>query len=241
MSALPSTTQRRLLKLPQNRNIWEGDRRVLSGMGPRRDSSSEDASDCIIWVDGSEGMVRAMDLVPGSTGMEAVVRTFLRAIEAPDKPSQPLRPHKILVRDRQLQFFLRGALQSLHISVDYVPELPLIDELFRRFENMKGSDSPSLPSSLRRQLNQVAAEIWQLQPWQWLADDDILEISFNKAPIDKVYACMLGMLGQEFGIILYRSKQSLRQFRAASGNDDLVLEEEAFLNQDCWFINFEDA
>lgn len=96
--------------------------------------SPSQKSDCIIWLDGSDGLVRAMDIVKASAGKEAVVRVLLKAIENPHNPAKPGRPKKIVVKDRELQFFLRGVLQNLDIEVDYRPQLPLLDELWFNFQ-----------------------------------------------------------------------------------------------------------
>jgi hypothetical protein len=50
----------------------------------------------------------------------------------------------------------------------------------------------------------------------------------------------MGMLGQEYGIIFYRSLESLNQFRemALAEKSPSALEQ-AFLSQDCWFLNYE--
>jgi hypothetical protein len=138
MNLLPRTTQSRLKKIPQIPSVWEGDRRALSlsERMPRAtlEPNQESGGECVIWVDGSEGCVRSMEVVSPETGPEAMVRTLIRAIETPQSPARPARPKKIIVRDRETQFFLRGVLQDLDITIDYVPSLPLIDDLFRGFE-----------------------------------------------------------------------------------------------------------
>ena len=132
-TSLNHYTRRRLQKLNQIPCVWEGDRRSLSA--PNLKADAEASSECILWVDGSQGMVRAMDVVAADSGPEAVVRTLLRAMEHPNSPAKPARPQKIVVRDREIQFFLRGVLQELGIAIDYVPDLPLIDELYQRFQD----------------------------------------------------------------------------------------------------------
>jgi hypothetical protein len=56
-----------------------------------------------------------------------------------------------------------------------------------------------------------------------------------------LYVSLLGNLGVEFGIILYRSLDSLRQFRAEAVNPYHSSEEmeAVFLRQDCLFLNFD--
>lgn len=193
-----------------------------------------------MWVDGSEGVVRAMEMVGADTGAEAVVRTLLRAIEAPHHPAEPARPQKIIVRDRELQFFLRGALQDLDIAIEYAPSLPVIDELFRGFEAMSMSKPPNLPSKYDQLLQKTADKIWQNAPWDFLADSDILTIEISNCEIGTLYACIMGMMSAEYGILLYRSLDSLKQFRSAALKEKSPEAlEEAFLAQDCWFLNYE--
>lgn len=239
-SSLPPSTQHRLQQLPQIPSVWEGDRRPFSG-GNFLDPEQGEGGECILWVDGSEGLVRSMDITPENSGMEAIVRALIRAMEVPRSPAPPCRPQKIIVRNRELQFLLRGILQGLGIMVDYQPRLPLIDELFRTFESADDKRPSPLPESFNAPLKKLAKEIWQLAPWEVLADLDIISIEIpSLEDVPPLYACVMGMLGEEYGIILYRSLESLRKFREMAMAEDLSQSpEQIFLSQDCWFINYE--
>lgn len=240
MNALPHTTRSRLKKIPQTSAVWEGDRRCLGSIASVLDSDFGTEGQCIMWVDGSEGAVRAMEMVNADVGPEAVVRTLLRAIESPHHPAQPSRPQKIVIRDRQLQFFLRGALQDLDIAIEYASDLPLIDELFRGFETMGNHKPPSLPPQYENLLEKTAHQVWDNSPWDVLADSDILTIEIKHCEIETIYACVMGMMSAEYGILLYRSLESLKQFRfAALKEQSPEALEKAFLAQDCWFLNYE--
>lgn len=232
-------TRRRLQKLSQIPCVWEGDRRSLSA--PALKPDWEASSECILWVDGSQGIVRAMDVVAADSGPEAVVRTLLRAMEHPNSPAKPARPQKIVVRDREIQFFLRGVLQELGIAIDYVPDLPLIDELYQRFQDEVGEYTPDLPPQYAEILTKKAFEVWQAAPWEFLEEHQILAIKLNYSDIDTLYASVMGMLGMEYGILLYRSEESLKRFRAKVLTEEESQEqlEEAFLKQDCLFLTFE--
>jgi len=251
MTTLNRTTCRRLQKLPQLTSVWEGDRRVLpNGMSTREGDA---AGECILWVDGSEGVVRAMDVVAPEVGQEAVVRTLLRAMEHPHSFTKPARPRKIVVRDRELQFLLRGILQDLDIVVDYEPALPVIDELLRGFEEFSSNRPPQLPPHFEALLNQVAATIWEDAPWDYLQEQQIVAITVppvtlpdheatatRTAEPETLYVSVMGMLGMEYGLLLYRSLESLKQFRQqAMQPHSLEVMEEAFLQQDCLFVTYE--
>ncbi len=241
MTSFNRSTSRRLKKLPQIPSVWEGDRRPLSKTQPPQ--SEETEGECILWVDGSQGVVRGMDMVPEETGPEAIVRTLMRAMENPHSPAKPARPQRIVVRDREIQFYLRGVLQDLDIAIDYVPELPLIDELFRGFAEIIDSQVPDLPPEYAQQMHEKAYAIWQAAPWEFLEEQQILSIEINKWDIGTLYASVMGMLGMEYGILLYRSEESLKRFRASVLRDEESTQnlEEAFLKQDCLFLTFERA
>ena len=243
MTTLSPTTRSRLQKIPQTNVVWEGDRRPLGSMASHLDGAKEIDDRCIIWIDGSEGVVRAMDVVSQDMGMEAVVRTLLRAIESPHHPTQPSRPQKIVVRDREIQFFLRGVLQDLDIKVEYKPQLPLIDRLFEGFAVMDEDISSPLPAEYEEAVDRVARQIWDYAPWELLADSDILQVELKDCEIERVYLCVMGMMSAEYGVLIYRSLDSLRQFRlAALGQGKSAAElEKAFLAQDCWFLNYEET
>lgn len=245
---LSNATRRRLQNLPQIMSVWEGDRRPLTTtlstvqtLTAMSDADADDMNrDCILWADGSQGMVRAMDISPVGSGNEAMVRILLRAMENPQGPCQPARPQKIVVRDRELQFFLRGVLQGLEIAIDCVPNLPLIDEVFRGFQEAVQARPPKLPPVYDQPLHQVAFAIWQDALWDLLEDHQIISVTLNKWDIETLYVSVMGKLGMEYGLLLYRSLESLQRFRST------VLSEEepehleaAFLGQDCLFLTFD--
>jgi hypothetical protein len=243
MNALNQSTRRRLQHLRQAPSVWEGDRRRLTS-GPDADwldpSSSSPEGDCILWVDGSQGMVRGMDVVAPETGPEAVVRTLIRAMEHPHSPGMPMRPKKIVVRDRELQFFLRGVLQDLDITLDYAPELPLIDEIFRGLQDAMSTRPPQLPPGYAEPLMNKADDLWKVAPWELLADHQIIAIEINHWDIGTLYASVMGMLGMEYGVLFYRSLESLKQFRQRAMQQSSLEEmQEAFLGQDCLFLTYE--
>lgn len=241
MAALNRTTLRRLQNLQQIPSVWEGDRRPLSP-DAMSEEDMEGPGDCILWVDGSEGVVRAMDVVAPETGPEAVVRSLLRAMEHPQSPAPVARPQKIVVKDRQIQFFLRGVLQDLDIAIDYVPDLPLIDEIFRGMQEVALNQPPQLPPQYAESLREKAGNIWQDAPWDSLAEHQIISIELNQWDVATIYVSVLGRGGMDYGVLLYRSLDSLKQFRQRVVNEESFENlEQAFLGQDCLFVTFESS
>ncbi len=237
---LSASTIKRLQRLPQVPGVWEGARLELPGkLGLSFDDESDDRQ-MIIWMDGTEGTVRSLESVGMEMGPEAMVRSLLRAMEHPQGPYPPVRPQKIVVSDREEQFYLRGVLCDLGIDVEYVTKLPLVEQLVERFGEMSAFQSPQLPPAYTEILEMVAQEILQVTPWQLLPDHQIIKIDIHCWDVEQLYACVMGMMGMEYGILLYRSIESVQQFRrAALQNDGLQDMEAVFLSQDCIFLTFD--
>lgn len=246
MDRLPSSTLRRLKQLPLQKNsVWEGDRLELGARVRDADTPGGRRADCIIWVDGIDQTVRTIEAIPASDGPESYVRALIKAIEAPmEMPQMPMlrfRPQKVVVRDRQLQFFLRGILKDLEIEVEYHTSLPLIDEMAPSLRQLIGMAEENLPDALYDCLEEKAEQIWVTAPWKELQDHQILAIKIPLFDLEPFYVSVMGNLGVEYGLLLYRSVQSLKAFRQSvlRHSGDMRLMQEAFLNQDCLFLNFE--
>ena len=248
MYTLSPFTCARLKRLPKQPVVWEGDRRPISegmldtfGYESSHQDGDDEASDCILWVDGTEGVVRAVTIVPADTGPEAVARTLLQAMERPQGAMPAARPHKVVVCDREIHFFLRGALQNLDVIVDYAETLPIIDDIFDSLQQSEDAAESLLPDSWVAALNEQARGIWENAPWNNLGDNQILSIDLNQWELDTLYVSVLGMAGLEYGLLIYRSLESLIQFREAAmlENRSTQQMQQAFLSQDCLFLNFD--
>lgn len=248
MYTLSSFTCARLKRLPKQPTVWEGDRRSISegmldsfGYDNSAHPFEQEANDCILWVDGGEGAVRGVTIVPADTGPEAVVRTLLQAMEHPHGALSPARPQKIIVCNREIHFFLRGALQDIDVVVELAETLPVIDEIFEGLQQSEEFETSALPDSWLDSLNRQAHRMWDNGPWNHLSDDQILRIELNHWDLETLYVSVLGMAGKEYGLLLYRSLESLTQFRQAVTSKMLNTQQmqQAFLSQDCLFLNFE--
>lgn len=245
MTQLNRLSIQRLKRLPRIASVWEGDRRRVSHLISAQLDEASPAeggeNDCIIWVDGTQGAVRSLNIVPADSGYEPIVRTLLQAIENPQGAVNPARPQKIVVSDREIQFYLRGALQDLDIAIDYEPELPLIDELFEALYQAADLPDPQLPEQYEDALLERALDIWEVGPWQVLNEQQVLSIDINAWDVERLYISVLGMAGVEYGLLMYRSLESLKQFRERilTSQGSAKQMQEAFLEQDCLFLNYE--
>lgn len=252
MDHLSLTTIRRLRRLPQfSETVWQGDRLQLNAevLDPRCPTEPQRA-DCFVWIDGTEQLVRGIDAVVASTGAEsntdAFIKSLVKAMEEPlswpDEPALPQRPERVVVRDRQLHFLLRGLLRDLDIAVDYQPELPLVDRLLPGLQQLLGI-ADDLSEELYDILADKARQLWALAPWQWLLDSDILTVEMKAFDLTgPFYVSILGHLGLAPGVLLYRSLASLTAFREELTGPRLpspVEQQVAFLQQDCLFLNYE--
>jgi hypothetical protein len=83
--------------------------------------------------------------------------------------------------------------------------------------------------------------IWELGPWHSLNEQQVIAIELNAWDIETLYVSVLGMGGVEYGLLMYRTLDSLKQFRerVLTGQQSPKQMQEAFLEQDCLFVNFE--
>jgi hypothetical protein len=240
---LSPATIRRLKRLPQVPNIWEGAK--ISLPGQMVGDGAAVGQKMVLWMDGSEGIARSLESADESVGNEVMVRSLIRAIEYPQGPYPQVRPKKVLVADREEQFYLRGVLSELDIEVGYAPDLPTIQQLFERFSQVREQAPDELPPAYVHLLDTAAQEIWQTAPWSVLHDFQILEVVLNRWDVEKFYACVMGKMGEEFGVLLYRNMDTVRQFRAAAlaqeDFDDMDMDslEKTFLSQDCIFCSYD--
>ena len=234
MTPLSPFTRRRIQKLPQTNSVWEGGRCSMP-------EAQDEHQDCILWIDGNQGYVRSVDMVAADSGYEAVARSLLQAIEHPQGPAEPGRPHRIVVNDRELQFFLRGALQELGIDVIYGAKLPWVDEIFDHLLSQISVPTLALPLVYREALHQQALALWHQTPWYRLSEQELLAIEVMRWETDTLYVSSLGMADVDYGLLFYRSLESLLQFRERVLECDRMSPQalqQVFLTQDCFFLNY---
>ena len=211
--------------------------------------SENDDRDCILWVDSNQGYVRSVDMVAAHSGYEAVARSLLQAIEHPQGPAEPSRPQRVVVNDRELQFFLRGVLQELDIDVVYGATLPWVDEIFDHLLSQISVPSSSVPAAYSEGLRQKALALWHQAPWYRLSEQELLAVELNRWDTDTLYVSILGMADVDYGVLFYRSLESLLHFREQvldcdSASADLSagmspqMLQQVFLTQDCFFLNY---
>lgn len=246
MQSLPKATIERLTQLPLLRTTWQGDLRPVHSRALNTRANHDAQRLCVLWMDVSQPSLRALEPVTEEAGFGAVVRVLLQAIEQPRGQQPPGRPQRLVVCNRELQFFLRGALQGLDIKVEYGAKLPLVDDVVQSLEaynpELEVRDIWDSPHAKR--LVQAIRATWRSAPWMLLAEYEVVEIKFELDEPHQFYLSTLGMEGLELGLLLYRSLESLEKFRKDIISSPHRAEphkmEEIFLNQDCFFLTFND-
>lgn len=250
MSKLNSVRRRRLLKLPQFPNVWEGDRCSLipDGLQPPQEEwvtklgplGLPEFGNIVFWADSTQQNIRSALPMTTASALDEIVEAFLHGIESPPNGLDPSRPTKIVVRDQEIFSGLESIAKSLEITLELVSELPMIDRILEKFQEFQ-NNPPSMISPIYGDLLLASAQkVWETAPWVLLADHQILEVTLNQWGLGTVYISILGNLGLELSILAYRSLESLKEFRTFAISDrSLEVMEAAFLAQDCLFLNYE--
>jgi len=92
------------------------------------------------------------------------------------------------------------------------------------------------PSPVWRELYAAAANINKLAPWEWMYDADIFGVQ-NPVNGEIAYCCILGGLGEVFGLVAYLGTEGLESYYKLSEQKEPVFE--LFCHQKCLSITFD--
>ncbi len=232
MAVLIASTLRRLQRLPRTAAVWEGDCRPL----PTAPEVTATVSPCLLWVDSSAEMVRALLFVSAVTAREAFVQGLIQAMERPQSPALPALPAKILVRDRALQLFLKEVLQSLAIRVEYTSYLPLIDEIFVNLRLPTDASPAGVPDTCAVTIQEQVTALQRLAPWETVPLWRVVELTLVlPSGTETLYGTVVR--SEERGVLFFRSAADLLSYyhrlAMVASWEDL---EAALQMQNCWFV-----
>lgn len=125
-------------------------------------------------------------------------------------------PGVIQVRDPELAALIRPRLAPHGIRVDVVESLEAVDELVEAFkQDMMPPpapgwlDAPGMTVERLSAYAQAAAMMFKAAPWQYLANEDLIQIESPAAPNEALrFASVMGAAGEVFGIAFFPSRQS---------------------------------
>ena len=98
-------------------------------------------------------------------------------------------------------------------------------------------NSPSLQQ--RRDLYHAAIEFKKIEPWQWMDDSDLFGVQ-NPQDGQIGYCCVLGALGQVFGLALYLGEKGLGGYLKIQSGEIPPEDIDALYIQDCLMASFDD-
>jgi len=242
--------------------VIEGGRRPLSIT--LRDGDKDVVPQMVIWIDAQSHFIRGTRLVNpdarGDDGISAALEVLISACTGPfiGAPAGNIRlfpqsrtasvnghahpwsavpglPAKIRVNDEALAQAARVVFAPLDVPIEYVPELPTFDEIFRSMASYLGAeDEPRGPFTWDIDpaplswLYKAAAGYWRRAPWNYMPDFPPVALDLGeRGPepgVTMLYASILGSAGTVRGVALYYSLDDLRQ--AVRRGEELVVDEE---------------
>jgi tetratricopeptide (TPR) repeat protein len=129
------------------------------------------------------------------------------------------RPQKIHTDQAELADGLRPLLEQADIGIEYVEQLPILDEAFQELSTTLSRREPDkfgiwktagMTEPLARRLYELAAEFYRLAPWKLLREEIAVEVRYP-AEADPRYAVVMGARGEEFGVSINDRLEDLSQ------------------------------
>lgn len=86
----------------------------------------------------------------------------------------------------------------------------------------------------------AALKFRDIKSWEWLADSDLFGVQ-DPASKEIAYCCVLGNLGQVFGLCAYLGTEGLLSWFKVAESDQSVYEEyfDAYMAQRCLMVSYE--
>ena len=88
-----------------------------------------------------------------------------------------------------------------------------------------------------RSLYRAAIDFWQIQPWQWVNDTDLLGVK-NPEDSEIGYCCVVGALGEFLGLVVYLGTEGLESYLKIQTSESP--EEDVLSTGKCLTASFED-
>ena len=156
-------------------------------------------------------------------------RSFASAVDAladfaSDQEVAGYRPGKLEVRDSALAEHLDGMLSEVGIEVVHREKLPIFDRMLEDMANSLGEQSEvpgalSVPGVTIEQMNafaEAAGQFHAAAPWEYLTDEDLIQIG-SPCP-DASLRCftVLGAGGQTYGLAFFSSPKQHEAMKKAN-------------------------
>lgn len=90
-----------------------------------------------------------------------------------------------------------------------------------------------------RSLFHAATMFKDLAPWEWMEDTDLFGVE-NPADGEIGYCCIMGALGEVFGLLVYLGSEGLSLYEGLQSGEITIADEDLFVKQKCLAITFDD-
>ncbi len=138
------------------------------------------------------------------------------------------RPRIVQVNDQDLARELAETLEATDIEAQYVPDLPIIEEVRADFYAQEGIEGigPGLLGGQGVTIEQIrsfaeaSALFYRAAPWDTLSSDDpiLVETTQSPAPLKALsLIAVMGSLGQSYGLSFHRTYKAFQKMAYAQG------------------------
>jgi tetratricopeptide (TPR) repeat protein len=213
------------------REVWQGGVARMPVWIEPEDGSEPFRPFGVVWVSVSTGRIDVyLEPERDAHGPDLVLEGLLRFARQEEKVLHG-RASRLQVADAALRDYLEQALADADVHVELVPHVDAFDEALRDYSAMVKADDNAVPSALDgpgvtidvlRRFADAAARYYRAAPWQYLSDEDLVEIESPSAPQGYRFALVLGNAGHTFGLAFYESREQHDAMRDATGPEDIA-------------------
>ena len=203
--------------------IWEIGRRPLEVEVAELTAQGEQAELALVVTATEPPGVVLADVCSTSTSLATLANLVRKAMQQP-MFGPPRRPAVVRVGTQDEAQALRTTLNRAGVTLEVVPELPMLDALHAEAMEMFGgirSDYRTAASRVGTTLSidglhtffDTARTFYRRELWEAFDDQDVFTISWESADDTShtVYGIVMGSMGQEFGLALYSSLDDIQR------------------------------
>lgn len=204
--------------------IWEVGRRALEVSVADLARQGERPEFVLIVQAGDHGGVVLGDVIASSTPFTVLVETVVRAMREP-LLGKPRRPALIRVASQAEAEILATTPAITGVALEVAAQLPALEAFHAQVELQLGGLSndyrtqatragETLSPQALQAFFRVAQQFYREALWDTYGDEVMFEFSLRTAQGagKTLYGIIIGELGQEFGLALYPSLETLQQF-----------------------------
>lgn len=189
------------------------------------DSDGDDAfvPDVALWLDVSAHEVVAFQILYPDDPESAIIDVLLQAIQHPLAGS-PRMPDTIRVMDEDTAALVREMLPHTPVTVAPAPELADCVAQLGFTDNLEAAPAEAVylgdgylgdgyvEAPVVEQFFSAAANLYRLAPWEFAADDQIIQVSAHVLGVDNAVISIMGKLGDAMGFAVFTSVEDYERF-----------------------------